>query len=391
MKVGMTGRLAGLMGIILLLVGIFYRPVIAASDAEKTRVQMDKIFAALTAILPMSLSDDDYEKPENRKKIMAALKTLSDEADNLQGHAVGQDRTFAFISKSLANDARDIYRWYSRGSYGESRYLLHNLTENCVACHSRLPSDKSFPPAAVFFKDVTISKLPLVEQAQLQMATRQFDSAMASYEAMFKSQDVHPSEIIMMDGFVDYLKLAIRVKGDLRRPIPVLVAMQKRQDLPRFVVLQIDHWVTSLRRLEKLKFKAGQELSVARGIIAKAQKNSEFPMDRSQIVDFIYASRLLNGYVQKHDTDGKKPRADLAEAYYLLGLTESLIGRSYWLSQTDFYLETAVRSAPKSRFAKRAYALLEEQVLFEYSGSGGTDIPPDMQITLDELWNLMKR
>lgn len=391
MKVDELVRCAGfwLVGVSLIL-GI---PAIGAttSNSQKTQVQMDKIFAALTSVLPLSLNGEEYEKPANRKRIEQSLKSLSDEAAKLQAHAAGQDRTFAFISSSLAKDAQDIYRWYSRGSYGESRYLLHNLTENCIACHSRLPSGKMFPAAAGFFKDINISSLPLVEQAQLQMATRQFDAAMKSYESIFKSPEIHTSEIIMMDGFVDYLKLSIRVKKDLKRPVPVLGGMLKRADLPRFVSLQISQWIRSLDRLAKVSVKSGSELTVARGIISRAQKSSEYPMDRSQLVDFIFASRLLNTYVQEKDVPGKKSRLDLAEAYYLLGLTESLIGRSYWLSQTDFYLETAVRSAPKSRFAEKAYALLEEQVLVEYSGSGGTDIPADMQKTLDELWGLMKR
>lgn len=373
---------------------------LVASNPEQTRARMDRIFSSLVTVLPLSLNGAEYEKASNRELVLAKLKELSDESQGLEAHAGGGDKTFAFIAGSLAKDARDIYRWYSRGSYGESRYLLHNLTENCIACHSRLPETKGFPAAESFFKDVKVAGLPLMERAQLQMATRQFDAALATYEEMFKSAETRTSEIIMMDGFVDYLKICIRVKQDLNRPVPVLEAMRKRPDLPKFAAMQIDQWIDSLKRLAKRNDKAGSELQVARKLISDAQRASEFRMDRGRLVDYIYASRLLNSYVHRKDPGMsatgqgqglKTAQNDLAEAYYLLGVTESMIGRSYWLSQTEFYLETAVRTAPHSRYAEKAYALLEEQVVVEFSGSSGTNVPDDMQKTLEDLRRLMKR
>ncbi|NDE14622.1 hypothetical protein EBZ80_06795 [bacterium] len=371
-----------------------------AANPEQTRARMDRIFSALVTVLPLSLNGADYEKTSNRDLVLSKLKDLSDESQGLEAHAGANDKTFAFIAGSLSKDARDIYRWYSRGSYGESRYLLHNLTENCIACHSRLPETKGFPAAQEFFKDVKVANLPLMDRAQLQMATRQFDAALATYEELFKSAETRTSEIIMMDGFVDYLKVCIRVKQDVNRAIPVLEAMLKRPDLPKFAALQIEQWIASLKRLSMRHDKAGSELQVARKLISDAQRASEFRMDRGRLVDYIYASKLLNAFVHRKDpgspTGGsvaqpsKAAQNDMAEAYYLLGVTESMIGRSYWLSQTEFYLETAVRTAPHSKIAEKAYALLEEQVVVEFSGSAGTNVPEDMQKTLDDLRRLMK-
>lgn len=75
----------------------------------------------------------------------------------------------------------------------------------------------------------------------------------------------------------------------------------------------------------------------------------------------------------------------------MLGITESLIGRSTWLSQTDYYYEASIRSAPKSKIAAKAMDALEQQVLMEYSGSGGTNIPDDIQANLDELRGLIRK
>jgi hypothetical protein len=81
----------------------------------------------------------------------------------------------------------------------------------------------------------------------------------------------------------------------------------------------------------------------------------------------------------------------VGEAYYLLGVIESRIGRSFWASQAEFFLETAVRMGPKERYADAAFALLEEFLISGYTGSAGTDVPPDVVERLQKLDELMKR
>ena len=73
-----------------------------------------------------------------------------------------------------------------------------------------------------------------------------------------------------------------------------------------------------------------------------------------------------------------------AQAYYLLGLTDARIGRTFWLSQAEAFLETAIRLAPGEPVARQAYALLAEALVAGY-GSDDSELPPDRQVRLDEL------
>jgi hypothetical protein len=79
----------------------------------------------------------------------------------------------------------------------------------------------------------------------------------------------------------------------------------------------------------------------------------------------------------------------VAEAYYWLGVAESHIESSYWFSLADQYLETAIRLAPGEPFAANALALLRQRTVEGYTGSAGTNIPPDVQARLDELAGLI--
>ena len=52
--------------------------------------------------------------------------------------------------------------------------------------------------------------------------------------------------------------------------------------------------------------------------------------------DYIEASTVLHRFLEGRS----EPGPEVAEAYYLLGLMESRIGRDYGASQTGFLLET---------------------------------------------------
>lgn len=67
------------------------------------------------------------------------------------------------------------------------------------------------------------------------------------------------------------------------------------------------------------------------------------------------------------------------------GVIESRIGRSFWLSQAEAYLETAIRLAPGKPVARNAYGLLAEYLTAGYSGSAGTNLPPDVREKLEVL------
>ena len=116
-------------------------------------------------------------------------------------------------------------------------------------------------------------------------------------------------------------------------------------------------------------------------LIEQAQDSDRYPDDRAALVDYVAASAILHGYISSQPSLGP----EVAEACWWLGLIESRIGRSFWLSQTEFFLEQAIRLAPQKPFARDAYALLEEFEVSGYSGSQGGDVPKDVRERLAEL------
>jgi hypothetical protein len=104
-------------------------------------------------------------------------------------------------------------------------------------------------------------------------------------------------------------------------------------------------------------------------------------------VHYLVASSLLQRFVDLPPPSDR----DTAEAYYLLGLCETHIGDETWVSEADLYLESAIRIAPDAPFAEDAFALLEEETLAGYTGSGGPHLPEPVAEHLEELRELVDR
>jgi hypothetical protein len=72
-------------------------------------------------------------------------------------------------------------------------------------------------------------------------------------------------------------------------------------------------------------------------------------------------------------------------------VVESRIGRSFWLSQTEFFLEQAIVLAPQTPFANDAYELLEQFLASSYTGNDGSEMPPEVRARLDESRGRIRR
>lgn len=351
------------------------------SDREKqTREQMAQIFAAMRYLLPLSLDAARFEDPLEHQHVSDALALLDRSAGSLALHGRSREVPFAHLSRSLSIDARDVHERYEQGHVREARYLIQTLAETCVACHSRLHSAKNAPRSEAFLKDAAVEKLTVAQRAKLAFATRQFDQALSLYEKLLADPSVSANDIDLEGQLDDYLELAIRVKGDPARAQATLERFARRGDLSPALREEVARWQTSLQRMVA-RGPVARPVPEARTLVEKAEAARPEQDERDALVDYLDASALLHAFV----ADGRPPHPEQAEAYYLLGEIETRTGRSFWLSQAEAYLETAIRLAPGQPISKDAYSLLEEFLVAGYSGSGGTNVPPDVREKLDLL------
>jgi hypothetical protein len=230
-----------------------------------------------------------------------------------------------------------------------------------------------------------VAALPLDERARLEFATRQFERAEATHEALLASPDFAANDLDLGGMLDEYLELCLRVRHDYERPAAKLEAFAARADVGPRLRARVLRWAASLREIAKRKREA-TPLAEAHALVAISQDRTRFPDERDALVYDLAASGELHRFA---DATPAGPEAALA--YYRLGEIESRIGRSFWLSQTEVYFETAIRMAPGEPFAPDALAQLQEFLVSGYTGSGGRQVPADVQLRLAELRGLVER
>ncbi len=355
----------------------------AASDRAELRKSMRSIYESIRILLPLSVDDDAFRDPANRERIRASLAALVDNASGVAAHSGEDDRGMRYLAGTLSVESAGTLARFNSGEVESAQFFVQRLTDFCVACHSRLPSGADSPVAADFVSKTQLASLPLDRRASLQVATRRFDDAMTTFETLIGDRQTHPAELLI--ALTEYLTIAIRVKHDLRRPIPTLRKFAARPDLWSQVRGDTEAWIATLEsRADEPP--APPTLERARADLEGARSVIQFPSDRRALVHYLLASSEILRWLEIHEKEGSER---VAQAYFWLGQVQLRIDGSAWVSQGTFYLETAVRMSPRSETGRQAFALLEEEILMGWTGSQGTHLPEDVAAYLEELRSLV--
>lgn len=352
------------------------------AERERTQAIMQKIFAGLKVALPASADFDTFRDPVEAPRIKAALRVLTENASTLEQHALPKDAQLGFLARSIAADAQEIERAYAAGRHERSSFLLRNIVENCIACHTRLPAFVDSEVTAGFTDEAIFEEMPAEPRGNLLMATRQFEAALDVLEGHLVDPDYHVATLL--GPLTDYLVVAIRVKGDYERPGPLLEKVAAREDAWTQLRLDIEGWRAALPELAEVAARA-PSVATARELIAQGNRLDAFPGDMSSRLHLVVASAVLENYIDAH----AERDAALSEAYYLLGVVEARIGRNYWVTRAPFLLAESIRIAPQEPTAEQAYALLERELLRSYEGSEHEELPAEDRQHLDSLQELM--
>jgi len=319
----------------------------------------------------------------NPAEVVAAFDSLAEHAARVEEHSGAQDAQMRFLARSLARDSLDLRRFYTEDRSEQAAYLLDRVTENCVVCHTRILGSDASPLAERFVEaGVLIEATSGEARAQLQMATRRFDDALDTLEDLLASQE---NPAMLLGPLTDYLVVSIRVRGNYERALSGLRRFAARPDLWERLRLDVDAWIAAFPELRDRAW-GEPDLATARALMEEGHAMGAFSEGHAALAHFVVASSILQRLVAEADSEDR----NLAEAYYLLGVTEARIGRNYWVTAAPFMLETAIRLAPEEPFADEAFALLELEMSRSYEGSDFEKLPPEDAQLLQELKRLVK-
>jgi len=332
---------------------------------------------------PAAVSPNASGDGRDRAEVASALDSLAQHAALAEQHAGPQNAQMRFLARSLAHDSRDLRRFYTEGRCERAADLLRRITESCVVCHTRILSPDDAPLA-----ERSVAAGVLIEassgepRAQLQMATHRFDDALDTLEDLLASQE---NSAMLLGPLTDYLVVSVRVKGDYERALSGLRRFAARPDLWERLRLDVAAWIAALPGLRD-RARGEPDLATARALMKEGHALGALSEGHAALAHLVVASSILQRLVAETDSQDR----NLAEAYYLLGVTEARIGRNYWVTAAPFMLETAIRLAPDEPFADEALALLEREMLMSYEGSDFEQLPAEDAQLLLELKQLVQ-
>jgi hypothetical protein len=354
------------------------------TPVAEPRGTMHQVFDALSTLLPASLAEGTLRDPARRDEFQLAFERLAQATGQLAQHGDSRDAVFRTLSRSLADDADDAASLYARGHVEEAGFHLQQLTGRCVACHSRLPAAREFPLAERLMSKSQVNELSPEERARLYVATRRFDSALGTWEALFAEPGSAPAWLDRGGQLVDYLTVAVRVTGERARAEQTLRSLARRGDTPEYLNSRLTRWAEAL---EAAPAESGTPLEQASALLARADSVADFPAARDGLIHELLASALLQQYVDAN-AGSERPDETLAEAFYLLGVIEDRTAWSYWIPQTEAYMEAALRAAPQGPRAAQAYERIEETLFTDYGAASTADLPERERARLEELRTL---
>lgn len=356
----------------------------AHCDAKTWQEKMREISIAMGEVIPFLYPTPDKDIKGLTDKV-GKLHDLTQELDVKTDHMI-QTRDFdpalIYLSYAFKEDIDRAYRSLRDGHTDYARYVLRDSTSYCIGCHTRMASGAQFPLLKSFAEP--LKHAPWIARMEFLAASRQFDAAFAEIMGELKKPSGGPlSSLDLERGVRMALSIAIRVKQQPALALKLVRAVTRSKQSNPSMKLGAKDWERDILAWQKEKTKTystpDEMLKEAKRFIDRAEKSRAGGHDE---VNYLRATAVLHDLLRKF-SDSR----EAGEALYLIGVSyRTLQELGFWNIQ-EKYFRACILAVPHTELAEKCYKELEESIIFGYSGSSGTHVPPELQFHLKQLKN----
>lgn len=347
-----------LIAIVGVLASMFARGCAGRTAAnEQAREIMDGVFDAIAYLLPLSVRASGVSSEWDRELIDSKLAVLRSSSAALVAHSDDRLPEFALLARSFDETVREIDTAFKEEWPSYAFFSLMDLTQHCVACHSQEPANAPTEFGQRLLARVNTHKFDPTELAELYVATRQFDSALRTFEQKLLSPNEDAVELDFAGIPVEYLAIALGVAAAPERADRLLDQFGRRSDLPYYLQQRVAHWRERLAALRP-KWAARPTIEAARQLFNVATKSLRSGRDRTAASDDLVVTSILRRFIAAQPSASGP---EVAEAYYMLGIIWLRTREpKYSVPELEVLFVSAIKSDAGGPFAKQSYLLLEE-------------------------------
>lgn len=353
-------------------------------------LQMNNAFNSLMELMPFIMNEQSFKEKQNENIIKTNIKDLSS-AFKLAGHdTLIKHDLFAPSYKLLSENISETDRAFDSGKKDYSYWMLKETVTLCMDCHSRLPAGvtSSFQNG-----ELSIDAKKIRDPYQLglsYMIVRRFVDAKENFTRSIQDKIIKKETEGIIPAFQQILMIETKIKKDPDTMISIIDDYLSKKNLPHSTSAELESWKKRLVLWKKdvviakgITTESELKQFVKRRLLPLKEKNS---FNDAYKVDLLLASGLLSNYFFENQTSPSAP-----ELSFWIGWIEKRLKKEDFLSSGDLFLKQCIKKYPKSSVAKECLNEYKESVEFDFSGSGGTSIPPEIERELRQLNQLIEQ
>jgi len=335
---------------------------------------MNSLLLPFKAIQPYIASEERFLDPKHNDTVYDIIQDLRKNFHKLEAiptkyHALpGFDENV----RSVADLLDDSSRRFAEGKTSYAWWRLRKLPTDCFTCHATYKVTSHYSNEAVIDPS-----LDILSRARFLLATRQFAEARKAFVSVLNEPDYR---LYYNEALRSLVLIATRIDRNPAEGAANLRTVAAYPSLPGEDSREALQWAAELESWSKEKpAKDPNPIRTAEQLI---QRGSSVSPDTTQNdVALLRGTAILHQQLE----DGKISKELRPRALYLLGFAYTKLPLFFSESWAEMYLERCITEFPGTAMAQKAYRIYREQIIDDYTGTAGTDIPAEIKLHLEEL------
>lgn len=344
------------------------------AHAEDVRGGMTSLLAPFREIQPYIVNEDRFSAKENEKQVSQILQDLRKNFHHLESVPSRYHELPGFDEnlRSVTDLLDDSSRRFNEGKKSYAWWRLRKLPTDCFTCHTTYKVTSHYAN-----EDVVDKSLDPLNRARFQLATRQFAEAQKSFIEVLRNPDYRFN---FDEALRSLLLITTRINQNPADGLALFKEILTSSKLPEEDAREAHRWIQELERWSQEKNKTTKD-PIAFGEKLITSGSSSTPDTFQNDVALLRGTALLHQQLEAGSlSKEKRPRA-----LYLLGFAYSQLPLFFAESWAEMYLERCIREFPGSADAKLAFKVYRARIIDDYTGTGGTNIPDEVRLHLEDL------